>query len=47
MLKKEFQVSGMTCAACQARVTRVVLVLLGVSDVDVNLLTGKMTVVFD
>lgn len=47
MLKREFQVSGMTCAACQARVTRVVSVLLGVSDVDVNLLTGKMTVVFD
>ena len=47
MLKREFQVSGMTCAACQARVTRAVSVLLGVSDVDVNLLTGKMTVVFD
>ncbi len=37
----------MTCAACQANVERAVRKLDGVSDVSVNLLTGKMTLALD
>ena len=37
----------MTCAACQANVTRRVQKLEGVKDVDVNLLSGRMTVEYD
>ncbi|NLZ56282.1 MAG: heavy metal translocating P-type ATPase [Clostridiaceae bacterium] len=38
----EFRVGGMTCAACQATVRRNVAKLPGVSEVNVNLLTGRM-----
>ena len=34
----------MTCAACSARVEKVTSAIAGVSGVEVNLLTGKMTV---
>ena len=43
-MKKTFAVTGMTCASCQAAVTRAVEKLDGVSDVQVNLLTGTMSV---
>ncbi|MBE6753996.1 MAG: heavy metal translocating P-type ATPase [Ruminococcaceae bacterium] len=46
-MKLNFLVSGMTCAACQANVTRCVSRLDGVSDVAVNLLSGTMQVHFD
>ena len=46
-MKKTFAVTGMTCASCQAAVTRSVERLDGVSDVNVNLLTGTMTVDLD
>ncbi len=42
-----YNISGMSCAACSASVTRVVSRLDGVKLCDVNLLTGKMTVNFD
>lgn len=42
-MKLRFQVTGMTCAACSARVERVVSAIPGVSQVEVNLLAGKMT----
>ncbi len=42
-----FQVTGMTCAACSARVEKVTAQVPGVSKVDVNLLTGAMSVVAD
>lgn len=40
-------VSGMTCAACQARVQRVLEKAPGVSDASVNLMTGNARVTFD
>lgn len=47
MTNKKFTVIGMTCAACQANVTKAVSKLYGVESVDVNLLTGRMKVIFD
>ena len=47
MTTKQFDITGMSCAACSASVNRVVTKLEGVSACDVNLITGKMTVVFD
>ncbi|MBQ8337739.1 MAG: heavy metal translocating P-type ATPase [Oscillospiraceae bacterium] len=41
---KEFNVSGMSCAACSARVERAVSALEGVSSCAVNLLTNSMIV---
>lgn len=47
MRNDRFRVTGMTCAACQANVTRAVKKLDGVSDVNVSLLAGRMTVQYD
>ena len=47
MARENFDVGGMTCAACQAHVERAVAKLDGVSDVSVNLLAGSMAVDFD
>lgn len=47
MKTENYIISGMSCAACSASVTRVVSRLEGVVSCDVNLLTGKMTVSFD
>ncbi|HZK42326.1 MAG TPA: heavy metal-associated domain-containing protein, partial [Clostridia bacterium] len=46
-MKKTFAVTGMTCAACQAAVTRAVEKLDGVTEVNVNVLTGTMTLDLD
>ena len=46
MKTEKYQVSGMTCAACQANVTRCVGRLEGVSDVNVSLLASQMTVTY-
>jgi len=43
-MKLKFDVTGMTCAACSARVEKVVTAVAGVRKVDVNLLAGKMAV---
>lgn len=43
-MKQKFTVTGMTCSACSARVDKAVRSLGGVTDVNVNLLTGTMTV---
>ena len=43
-MKLKFQVIGMTCAACSARVEKVTSTVPGVVKVDVNLLKGTMTV---
>lgn len=40
-------VTGMTCAACQARVQRTLQKQAGVSDATVNLMMGNATVTFD
>lgn len=46
-MKETFDVTGMTCAACQANVTKAVSKLEGVSDVDVSLLANSMKVEYD
>ena len=43
-MKLEFHVSGMTCAACSARVEKVTGKVSGVIRAEVNLLAGTMTV---
>lgn len=43
-MKSKFTVSGMSCAACSARVEKSVGKLLCVKEVSVNLLTGSMVV---
>ena len=40
----KFQVTGMTCAACSARVEKVTKQVPGVTDAQVNLLAGSMVV---
>ncbi len=47
MQTKKFSVTGMTCAACQANVTKAVSKSHGIENVDVNLLSGSMKVSFD
>ena len=47
MNRNKFSVTGMSCAACSARIERVVGKLEGVSAVQVNLLNGVMVAEFD
>ncbi len=47
MTTEKFHVTGMTCAACQANVTRRVQKVPGVQQVDVSLLANQMTVTYD
>lgn len=46
-MKIKFNVSGMTCSACQAHIEKAVKKLDGVSAVNVNLLRNFMQVEFD
>ncbi len=46
-MELKFTITGMTCAACSARVEKVTRQVSGVTDVEVNLLVGKMTVKAD
>ena len=46
-MEKKFDVSGMTCSACVANVTKAVEKLDGVSTANVNLMTNSMKVNFD
>ena len=46
MEEKNYLVSGMHCVGCAAKVERAVGELQGVESVELNLLTGRMTVVF-
>lgn len=43
-MKLKFDVTGMTCAACSARVEKVTAKVHGVTKAEVNLLAGKMVV---
>lgn len=43
-MKIKYNVTGMTCAACSARVEKVTKAVRGVEKAEVNLLAGKMTV---
>ena len=45
--KAELQITGMTCAACSARIEKKLAGLPGVSSANVNLTTEKATVDFD
>ena len=46
-MKLEFRVTGMTCAACSARVDKVVNSISGVRQVEVNLLSGLLSLETD
>ena len=43
-MKLKFNVTGMTCAACSARVDKVTKGIAGVKNCEVNLLGGTMVV---
>ena len=43
-MKLKFNVTGMTCAACSARVEKVTKAVSGVQSAEVNLLAGTMQV---
>ncbi len=47
MQKQKYDVTGMTCAACQAHVEKAVGKLDGVKSVNVNLLSNNMQVEYD
>ena len=47
MKKMHFDIQGMSCASCQAHVTKAVERLEGTKNVNVNLLTNDMTVDID
>ena len=47
MQKEKFAVSGMSCAACAARVEHAVCALDGVASCQVNLLQNSMQIAFD
>ena len=46
-MRKRFDITGMSCAACSARVEKAVRQLEGIKKADVNLLTNSMEVEFD
>lgn len=46
-MQEKYNVTGMTCAACQARVQKSVSQLAGVQDCNVNLLKNSMVVTYD
>ena len=43
----KFDITGMTCSACSARVDKVVRAIDGVNDVNVNLLRNNMSVDYE
>ncbi|HEY8544922.1 MAG TPA: heavy metal-associated domain-containing protein [Acidimicrobiales bacterium] len=47
MVQSNYQVSGMTCGHCVSAVTQEVTALPGVTDVDVDLASGRVTVTSD
>lgn len=47
MEKEQFDISGMSCSACSARVDKAVAAVPGVKNVSVNLLKNTMSVSFD
>jgi copper chaperone CopZ len=47
MNKMNFDITGMSCSACSARIEKNVSKLAGIDEVSVNLLTNSMSVLFD
>ena len=45
-MQEKYNVTGMTCAACQARVQKSVSNLTGVQECNVNLLKNSMVVTY-
>ncbi len=46
-MEQQFQVTGMSCAACSAHVEKAVNAVPGVQSAQVNLLAGSMKTTFD
>ena len=44
MQKETYNISGMSCSACSARVEKAVAAIIGADNVSVNLLTNSMQV---
>ena len=47
MITEKYRITGMTCAACSSAVERVTRKLEGVSESNVNLTTGLLTITYD
>ena len=47
MRKEQFDITGMTCSACSARVEKSVSKLPGIQEVSVNLLKNSMVASYD
>lgn len=47
MITEIYNITGMTCAACSSAVERVTRKMSGVSESNVNLTTGKLTISYD
>ena len=47
MITEKYNITGMTCAACSSAVERVTRKLPGVSESNVNLTTGILTITYD
>ena len=47
MIKEKYNVTGMSCAACSAKVEKTVCKLVGMDKASVNLLTNSMQVEYD
>ena len=47
MRKEQFDITGMTCSACSARVEKSVAKLPGIQEVSVNLLKNSMVASYD
>lgn len=47
MITEKYKITGMSCAACSSAVERVTRKLEGVTESNVNLTTGLMTITYD
>ena len=47
MIKEKYNITGMSCAACSAKVEKTVSKLVGMDKASVNLLTNSMPVEYD
>ena len=47
MIKEKYNITGMSCAACSAKVDKTVSKLVGMDKASVNLLTNSMQVEYD
>ena len=47
ILDEKYLITGMSCAACSARIDKAVRNLKGVKEVNVNLLTNSMVISYD